>query len=195
MATYLDLANLANDGSLLARIGHAIGKYAAYIFNEAPDATDHAKRLNWALKATANPPAMAAALVSSITRDANVVANLAAVEDTDLQTATETAANTLIGAPISYADLNALANDKTFLRRVQIAIAHFANYILNEAPSVANHAARYQWARTSILNTQGIANALAPAVVMADTVAAKLLGTSDAELQSAVEFEANQLLL
>jgi len=30
---------------------------------------------------------------------------------------------------------------------------------------------------------------------MADTVVAKLLGTSDAELQSAVEFEANQFLL
>ena len=65
----------------------------------------------------------------------------------------------------------------------------------NEQPNTANHPARYAWARTAILNTQGVANALAPAVVMSTTVAADLLATSDADLQSAVEFEAAQLLL
>ena len=34
MATYLELANLANDSNFLNRIGYAVGKYAAYIFNE-----------------------------------------------------------------------------------------------------------------------------------------------------------------
>ena len=104
--------------------------------------------------------------IQAIFLDGNVVAGLAAVTDENLQSATETAANSLIGAPVSYVDLNALANDNTFLRRVQIAVAHFANYILNEQPNTANHPARYAWARNSILNTQGVANALAPAVVM-----------------------------
>jgi hypothetical protein len=68
-----------------------------------------------------------------------VVAGLAAVTDVNLQTATGTAANSLIGAPVSYVDLNVLANDNTFLRRVQIAVAHFASYILNEQPNTASH--------------------------------------------------------
>ena len=74
-------------------------------------------------------------------------------------------------------------------------MAHFANDILNEQPNTANHPAPYAWARNSILNTQGAANALAPAVVMDSVVGAALLGTTDAQLQAAVEFEAQQLLL
>ena len=195
MATYLDLANLANDASFLARVGYAIGKYASYIFNEDPGSQNHAARLNWAVKATTNVPAMAATLVPKICQDTNVVAGLAAVTDANLQTATETAANGLIGVPVSYVDLNALANDSTFLRRVQIAIAHFAEYILNESPATASHPARYAWAKNSIMNTQGMANALAPAVVMDSVVEANLLGTTDAQLQAAVEYAAQQLVL
>ena len=86
---------------------------------------------------------MALALVQAICLDSNVVAGLSAVTDADLQTATETAANDLIGVPVSYTDLITLATDATFLRRVQIAVAHFANYCLNEAPNTANHPARY----------------------------------------------------
>ena len=48
---------------------------------------------------------------------------------------------------------------------------------------------------TPFLNSLAIAAALAPTVVMDSTVATKLLGTTDAELQAAVEFEAQQLLL
>lgn len=74
--------------------------------------------------------------------------------------------------PISYLDLNALATDSTFLRRVQIAVAKFAEYILNESPSAANHPARYAWAKNAIMNTPGMANALAPAVVTDSAVGA-----------------------
>jgi hypothetical protein len=195
MATYLELGNLANDSNFLTRVGYAIGKYAAYIFNEGSGASNRAPRLNWAIKAAASMPLMEAALIGSIIRDSNVVAYLGEVSDADLQTATETAANAMIGAVVSYMDLNTLANDNTFVRRVQIAVAHFASYILNESPSTANHAARYAWARNAILNSLAIAAALAPTVVMDSTVATKLLGTTDAELQAAVEFEAQQLLL
>src|ERR1035438_3206284 len=106
MSSYFELANLAADASFLARIGYAIGKYASYIFNEDPGSANHAARLNWAIKATTNVPAMAASLVQNICQDVNVVAGLAAVTDANLQTATETAANDLIGVPIRYMDLN-----------------------------------------------------------------------------------------
>jgi len=86
MATYLDLANLANDASFLARIGYAIGKYASYIFQRRSRLANHAARLNWAVKATTNVPAMAATLVPKICQDTNVVAGLAAVTDANLQT-------------------------------------------------------------------------------------------------------------
>jgi hypothetical protein len=46
-----------------------------------------------------------------------------------------------------------------------------------------------------IMSTQGMANALAPAVVMDTVVGANLLGTTDAQLQAAVEYAAQQLVL
>jgi hypothetical protein len=67
--------------------------------------------------------------------------------------------------------------------------------ILNEAPSTANNPAHYAWTKNSIMNTQGMANALAPAVVMDTAVGANLLGTTDAQLQAAVEYAAQQLVL
>ena len=71
-----------------------------------------------------------------------MVSNGSAVTDTDLQTATETAANAMIGTPISYTDLRNLAVDPGFLRRMAVAVAHFSSYILNESPSTPNHPAR-----------------------------------------------------
>jgi hypothetical protein len=53
------------------------------------------------------------------------------------------------------------------------------------APATANHPARYAWAKNSIMITQGMTNALAPAMVTNTTVGAKfnLLGTTDAQLR------------
>jgi hypothetical protein len=96
---------------------------------------------------------------------------------------------------ISYTEQAALAVDNLFLRRAQMAVVKFANYILNEDPATANHASRYAWARNAILNSQSVAVALAPAVVMGPVVGAALLATTDTELQVAVEFEVGQLLL
>jgi len=195
MATYLELSSLATDASFLARVGYAIGKYAAYIFNEAVDAANHATRLNWAIKAANNTQAMANTLAGAVRRADAVVAGLAGVADADLQTATETAANTVIAAPVSYLDLMTLASDPVFTRRVQVAVAKFAAYILGEAPTTANHSARYAWAKQAVLNTMGVATALATAVVVSENIPTPLNATSDADLQTALEFEAQQLLL
>lgn len=195
MATYLELATLAGNLEFLARIAYAVGNYAAYIAHEAENAPNHMARWNWSLRASGSPELMARSLAAAVCRDANVMANLAGVTDADLQTAVETAANELIAVPISYHDLMMLASDQVFLRRAQIAVAHFAAYILNEAPNTANHPARFAWARNAILNTFQVAVSLAPAVMMDATVAANLMGTTDAQLQAAVEYEAQQLLL
>ena len=195
MATYLELSQLANDQSFLARIAYAAGKYAAYITTEAPSAANHAQRLNWALRCQGNPSAMAVSLVAAICRNADVVYGLSAVTDESLQIAVETAANDLLGVAVNYLDLITLATDPSFLRRTQLAVTKFAAFILNEPPDTPNHNPRYQWARSAILNTMGVANSLAPSLVIDVKVAENLLGTSDAQLQSAVEFEALQLLL
>ena len=195
MATYLELSNLSVNADFLARVAYAVGKYAAYIENEAADATDHAKRMNWAAKAKADSRAMAVSMIYDICQNADVVYGLAAVTDASLQTAVETAANADITAPIGYADLMNLATDAAFLRRLQICVAKFSMYILNEAPSVPNHNARYTWAKTAVLQSTFVAQTIAPAVVVNDVVSAKLASVSDAELQAAVEAEAQQLLL
>ena len=46
-----------------------------------------------------------------------------------------------------------------------------------------------------IMNTQGMPNTLAPAVAMDTVVGVNLLGTTDAQLQAAVEYAAQQLVL
>ena len=47
MATYLELSNLATNADFLARIGYAVGKYAAYVQFEDPGTGSHAARRNW----------------------------------------------------------------------------------------------------------------------------------------------------
>ena len=102
----------------------------------------------------------------------------------------------MIGTTISYTDLATLATDQGFLRRAQMAVVKFANYILNEDPASVNHAARYAWgSKRDHEAALTIATLPAPAIVMGETVAAALLATTDAQLQSAVEFEIGQLLL
>jgi hypothetical protein len=138
---------------------------------------------------------MARLLVDAVIQDANVILGLGAVSDANLQTATETAANTMIGTPIEYADLATVAADPLFLRRVGIAVAKFAAYVLGESPSVANHATRYRWAQSAIVNSSGIAAAIAMSVVLDSNVQAALMASTDAQIQAGVEAQIATLLL
>ena len=192
---YIDLQNLSTDAAFIARVTYAINKFSAYIQNEALATPQHTQRLNWTLKAAANLPAMVASLMPSILQDPNVVANLGAVSDQNLQTATETAAGLQIAAPVGYLDLIALASDATFLKRVQLAIAHFAAYVLGESPSTPGHASRYNWAKNAMMNTVALAMAVAPAVVLDVNVNPTLASTTDAALQAGVEAQIANLLL
>jgi hypothetical protein len=84
-----------------------------------------------------------------------------------------------------------LRADADFVKRVEIAIAKFALYILAESPSTPNHAARYRWADQAIKNTPAFAQALLTAVVLDAAVQADGALISDALLQSAVEAQVN----
>ena len=138
---------------------------------------------------------MARALVSIVIQDSNVVSDLGAVSDANLQIAVEAAANVVIGAAVAYVDLSAIAGDPLFLRRVTVAVAKFAAYILGEAPSVPNHATRYRWAQTAIVNASGVAGAIATSVVLDNNVQAALMASTDAQIQSGVEAQVATLLL
>ena len=74
------------------------------------------------------------------------------------------------------------------------AVARFAVYILNEAENTSNHKARLKWAANAALRPTAIAQALAPAITIADTVETGLADVSDADLQGAVEALCAQLL-
>ena len=51
MASYLELAALETNSDFLARVGYAVGKFAAYIQGEDPTTSGHLARRNWQLKA------------------------------------------------------------------------------------------------------------------------------------------------
>lgn len=193
MATYLELANLQNNPDFLARIGYAVGSFASEALTRSAG-LNQARRYNWALRAVADPRATAVILAPEVCRNADVVYGQAAVTDPSLQIAVEFAAAQQIPAVATYADLMALALDPAFLKRVQVALAQFAMYILNEPPSTPNNKARYEWAKHAIVSTAFIAGALAPAIVVDVTVADKLMGITDAELQPIVEAKAGLLL-
>lgn len=194
MATYLELATLQGNPDFLARIAYAVGSFAAYVFNEAPEVPNHAARYNWALKAMLDPRATAATLVPEVCRDADVVYGQAAIPDASLQVAVEVAAGKQIPTVAAYADLMTLALDPAFLRRLQIALAEYAMYILNEDPATPDHKARYAWAKNAIVSTAFIAGTLAPAIVVDQDVSQKLMGISDAALQLVVEVKAKLLV-
>ena len=94
----------------------------------------------------------------------------------------------------TYSDIGNLSTDATFLKRLTVAVAHFANYILGEPDTTGNHKARFKWASSAIVNPVGIAAAIAPAVCLDPAVQASLAAVTDADLQSACEAACNLLL-
>lgn len=195
MSTYLERAQLLTNQDFLARIGYSVKNFATSIVNEPANTPNHVARMNWALKALLDIPAMVATLATDVVRIGPVATNLVAVTDPDLQTVTEAAAVNLAAKPVAYADLMALAANPLFLQRLQVAVAKFAMSILNELPNTPNYAARYAWAKNTILNTTFIVQSLAPAIVVDATISTKLMGASDQEIQAAMDAIAPKLLL
>ena len=94
----------------------------------------------------------------------------------------------------TYLESAALRDDADFRKRLEIAVAKYAAYLLGEDPVTANHAARYRWAVSAIMNPSGAAGAVANAVILDDNIQTNLGASTDAQIQSAVEAKVNLIL-
>jgi hypothetical protein len=74
-------------------------------------------------------------------------------------------------------------------------VSSFAAYVMGEAPSVSNHAARYKWAQSAAMNSAGITAALANTVVLDSNVKPGLMASSDAQIQAGTEAQIDLLSL
>jgi len=103
--------------------------------------------------------------------------------------------------PLTYDQAGALQSNIPFGLRVKVALVKFANYIANEEPSVAQHAARWRWASNTLQNLDGVLRQVQPNVVMQPAILAGDIDATDgdstvddATLQTAVETVANQFI-
>ena len=95
---------------------------------------------------------------------------------------------------LDYAASADLMNDQGFRGRVKVASLKYATYIVNEAPSVEAHSARYRWAQATFAQPDMAAANITPMVVMDPSVQQDGAAVSDAALQSAVEAIVNKIL-
>ena len=93
---------------------------------------------------------------------------------------------------LDYADLAALTNDMEFRGRVKIACLTFAQYILDEAPSVPGHNSRYRWAQNVWQMPDSVAQQVVQPVVKEPQVVQDGKNVTDPNLQVAVETVVNK---
>lgn len=192
---YSEVMMLTSNADFLNRCSFAVQKFATYILNEDPGTANHTARVNWANYALANPTAQVSAYMPWLLQNSTVQTQLGNIADADLQSAVEARANAVIGTAAGYRDYYNLATNPVFLQRLQVAVIHFAAYILGEAPSTPNHASRYNWAKTASMNPQAVAQAIATSVVLDGNVQTALGSVTDANLQAAAEAQIGMLLL
>src|SRR5262245_1933717 len=87
-----------------------------------------------------------------------------------------------------------LMSDAAFRQRIKPCCIKYADYILNEAPSVPAHNARVRWANNTFLNPEQVAFQVQPPTVMDAAVQSAGSEISDAALQAAVENVVNKML-
>jgi hypothetical protein len=96
--------------------------------------------------------------------------------------------------PITYDESAALMQDLAFRGRVKVSCLKFADYILNEAPTVPAHNARVRWANTTFQVPEQSAIQVQPPTVMDPAVQTAGAAITDAALQTAVENVVNKML-
>ncbi len=97
----------------------------------------------------------------------------------------------------TYAELAALRRNSDFASCVEIAVAKFAMYKMDEDPATAGHALAVKWAQNALANPGSVASGILPAVVMdpaCQSKAATPADITDAEIQGAVEAAINRVL-
>jgi hypothetical protein len=96
---------------------------------------------------------------------------------------------------LTYAQSAALMRDPTFVDRVKVAILKYANFILAEANTVAQHNARHRWAVSATVGADNVAQIVAQPVVMDAQVQADGGAITDANLQTSVETVLNSSII
>lgn|SRR5262245_13499614 len=87
-----------------------------------------------------------------------------------------------------------LMEDAAFRKRIKPCCVKYADYILNEAPTVPAHNARVRWANNAFANPEQVAFQVQPPTVMDAAVQSAGAAITDAALQAAVEGVVNKML-
>ena len=95
---------------------------------------------------------------------------------------------------LSYDQSAQLMTDMTFRGRVKVACLEFADYMMNEEPTVTAHNVRMRWAANCYANPDMVAGQIQPPTVMDASVQAAGSGITDAALQAAVEGVINKIM-
>lgn len=96
---------------------------------------------------------------------------------------------------MSFESSYTMSNHPTFLGRIEVCIIKSAIAVLNEAPTVAKHAIRLNYARKVVENPPGYAERMAVGVVTNATIDTKSLvdSTGATVLDSEIEFQVNSM--
>ena len=95
---------------------------------------------------------------------------------------------------LDYAASAELMNDQAFRGRTKVAVLKYATHIVNEAPNVEAHSARYRWAQATFAQPDMAAANITPMVVMDPSVQQDGAAVTDPILQVAVETIVNKIL-
>jgi len=89
----------------------------------------------------------------------------------------------------TYAELYTLGEDLTHRERIAVAVAISASSIMNELPTVDNHAERLKWAAAALNNPGQEAERFVPVVLAENSTAtvAQIESATDADILSNVE--------
>lgn len=97
-------------------------------------------------------------------------------------------------ADLTYSESANLMNDMAFRGRIKVACMHYAQYILDEAPSTPAHFTRLRWAQSAYQQPDMIAQQHQTGVVMEPQVQVDGANITDPNLQTAVETVVNKSL-
>lgn len=95
---------------------------------------------------------------------------------------------------LDYAATAALMSDTSFRDRVKVSCLKYAEYIMDEGPSVDAHWSRIRWAQDTLFNPDNTVTKIIPLVVLDPAVQADGNAITDAALQPVVEIVINKMM-
>jgi hypothetical protein len=95
----------------------------------------------------------------------------------------------------SYLEIASLRTNQDFKDRVSVAVIKYAAYIMGEPPETPIHEIRVQWARKALANPDEQVFRIMGHLVGNASVQTLLTSIVDQDLQYAVEYAVNTLML